>query len=252
MRSWVFIFLASAGVGLLMLSAACTCDPVYPHEVGENCSDQGDKSCDDTSSLDILVCVEHLRWELETACDDFGMSCDESDGDPICVDAPCSPEQTRCTTDYAQVIVCNDAGEWTHMSACEEGEVCVVEDEAARCAPPSCDEGQTRCTDDRTQVETCNADSQWILSATCVEGEVCEVVTLDARCVEALFSCTAETELNQRCDPEDPLWVQECRNLGTEGAPVYEWVDVTDCSTMSPDYICQQVGDNAPFCFPPA
>jgi hypothetical protein len=25
-----------------------------------------------------------------------------------------------------------------------------------------------------------------------------------------------------------------------------------DCSTMTPDYICQEEGDNLPFCFPPS
>lgn len=255
MRMFSMMLFGTASIAMVVLWTGCSCDPVYPPEAGDDCSVEGDRTCDldreSDLSLNLLICAETFEWVVETRCDDFGMVCREPDDEPMCVERTCIMGQTRCTPDYRQIIICNAAGEWVPSETCGEERVCVVDDGAAACVGDTCEEGSTRCSADAKQVETCDAEGEWVATEVCRAGEVCELRIAVATCVEAEITCSAATELDQRCNPDDPVWIQECRDVATAGEPIYEWEDIVDCSTMTPDYICQEEGDNLPFCFPP-
>ncbi len=246
--------LALMGAAMVLLWTGCTCDPVYPPEAGDTCDSIGDKDCDldrDTSeSLNVLVCVDTLEWQVESACDDFGMVCSHVDGEPICVGRPCEEGQTRCTTDYGRVTLCDEYGNWEPDEVCGDARVCVVRDDAASCVGASCAVGESRCAAEGEAIETCDDEGDWVVTEVCPPDRVCELGTFVPTCVEGP-TCSAQNELEQRCNPEDVVWIQECQNMGSGSDPVFDWVNMLDCSTLTPDYICQQEGDEAPFCLPP-
>lgn len=254
MRLGIYLLLACAAAGVLLVWTGCTCDPVYPPEAGDRCDSVGDKDCDldreTDESTNVLICVDTFRWAVESPCDDFGMACTQIDGEPVCVARPCVSGETRCTTDYTGVRTCNEYATWNAAEACNDGRVCAVRDGSASCTAPSCREGESRCSAEGESIETCDESGNWLVAEDCPLDWSCETGELVPICVEGP-TCSEQNELEQRCNPRDPVWVQECLDTGIAGDPVYGWVDTLDCSTITPDYVCQQEGDGTPFCFPP-
>lgn len=247
------VLVACGSVAMIVFWASCTCDPVYPPEAGAECDVIGERTCDigaaSSRPLNVLVCVDSFRWQVETACDDFGTFCSERDEGPVCVERPCSLDEMRCTTDYTQVAICDEDGEWQPGELCDDGRICKVEDDTASCVKTSCAEGESRCSTDGKAIETCNEAGDWLVTEVCLVGEVCEVGTFVPICVSGPM-CSEQNELEQRCSPDDSVWIQECQSIGAGGTPAYDWVDTLDCSTLTPDYICQQDPGQDPFCFP--
>jgi hypothetical protein len=242
-----------AGAAMVLLWTGCTCEPIYPPEAGGSCEEVGEKECgydvDASESQVLLVCVDTLRWAVESACDDFGMLCNQIDGEPLCVTRSCEEGETRCTTDYSELIVCDEYGNWEAGEACGEGRQCAVRENAASCVDASCTEGETRCAEEGEAIETCDDAGGWVVTEVCPTDQVCELGTFVPTCVEGP-TCSEENELEQRCNPEDVVWIQECQSTAGGADPMYDWVNTLDCSTLTPDYICQQEGDEAPFCLP--
>ena len=252
MQALRYSVILCASTAAVLLWASCTCDPIYPPEAGDSCDVVGETVCsfrgDADRSPDLLVCVDRRTWQVDTACDDFGMYCSEGEDGPVCTEQPCSPEQTRCTTDYGQVTFCNAEREWEPGELCDKGRICKVEDDMASCVEElSCAEGAQRCSADAKAIETCNATGDWAVTKLCSPGEICELGTFVPICVAGPL-CSAANELDQRCSPDEPVWIQECQSTGT--SPPYDWVNSLDCSTLTPDYVCQQDPGEVPFCFP--
>ena len=246
------LLLGLVGATAVALWTGCSCDPIYPPQAGDACDEVGARECDfdvDTSeSSNLLVCVDSLRWELESACDDFGMDCTHIDGEPLCVERPCDEGETRCTTDYTQVIVCDEYSNWDAQEACGEEAQCVVRSGAASCMVVSCTEGESQCAAEGEAIESCDDTGNWVVTEVCPPDQICQPGSFVPTCVEGP-TCSEQNELDQRCNPEDVVWVQECQNTGA-GDPLYDWVNTLDCSTLTPDYICQQEGDEVPICLP--
>ncbi len=242
---------------------------VDEYRIAENCNADGaweSETCVVGTECTLLqgddaICVSISCSEGDTRCVDSGtkvqtcqggdwvtvtceqeQECREVDNIAQCVDVPCTEGETRCADN--EVETCQ-GGDWNVTATCDQDQLCNDLGETAQCVDAACTEGETGCADN--EVETCNALGLWTVTETCVQG--CEVVNDEARCTVDETQCTANNLFDQRCDPFNEIWIQECRNTGTEQAPVYEWVDSQNCSLQSPDYICIQEMGTFPYCF---
>lgn len=206
------------------------------------CEPEGSSRCFDKYL--VQVCDADGAWTDSETCDE-GTECALQDQVAVCALAgPCTDGTTRCSSDRSEVETCQ-SGDWNVTATCEQDQLCNDLGETAQCVDAACTEGETRCADN--EVETCNALGLWTMTDTCVQG--CEVVNDEARCIVDETQCTANNLFDQRCNPSNEVWIQECQNTGTEQAPVYEWVDSQNCSLQSPDYICIQEMGTFPYCF---
>lgn len=234
MRLPGFALVLSIGFLALLIVGACAavegtaCPP----------TDFGELSCD--GPLIVICDAETAKWKEVEDCEKVGLTCTKVRGEsrPICEGPPCSGGEgaRRCSSDYRDVLVCNSPGDyWFPGIACDVGETCEAQDDSASCVPGICPGGATRCSANNSQVETCSGN-QWTASA-CSQDQVCRVVGDTAQCVAAVDDCTTDLDA-LRCKPDDDVWIQECRNVGTMETPKMEWRDYIDCSEGSADEIC--------------
>ena len=220
--------------------------------VNDDCDTQQEDFCFSLNSTDcdgtvLQECLGPAGCPVWTSvdCADSDLVCTVETRPASCViPGACLDGATRCSSDRSEVETCQ-GGDWTVTTTCQQDQLCNDLGETAQCIDAACNEGETRCADN--EVETCNAVGLWTVTETCVQG--CEVVNDEARCMVDGASCTASNLFDQRCNPSNEIWIQECRNTGTEQAPVYEWVDSQNCSLQSPDYICVQEMGTFPYCF---
>ena len=215
-------------------------------ECVEPCSN-GDTRCSDDRS-EVETCGDWNDWTPTGTCDE-GQVCQVEEETAQCVEEPCAEGQTRCAESEAKVETCSDDGYWEDTVICDPGQGCNPFGEEATCVDLPCTEGETRCAEGDAEIETCGALGIWSATATCDPDEVCVVQDENAQCVAGEILCTSDTLFAQRCEPDGNVWIQECRNTGTEQSPTYEWVDVQDCSAQSPDYVCIQEPGTFPYCF---
>lgn len=198
--------------------------------------------------VDLTSGDRDFTWNTHDICEADEI-CVETTGVPESARCACERTATRCSEDATQVEVCNDQEEWEELRTCEEGTMCEVAGEVADCFGP-CEDGATRCSADSSQVQTCT-DNAWSATTTCDENEneVCRVVGDTAQCVAADDDCTTDLDA-LRCNPDDDVWIQECRNVGTMETPKMEWRDYIDCSEGSADEICIEDPDvgTSPMC----
>jgi len=225
--------------------------------VNDDCDTQQEDFCFQLNNTDcdgtvLQECLGPAGCPVWTSvdCADSGQVCTVETRPASCViPGACIDGTTRCSSDRSEVETCQ-GGDWNVTATCEQDQLCNDLGETAQCVDAACTEGETRCADNN--VETCSALGLWTVTATCNPGQACQVVNDEAQCVSDDDSCTADKLFEQRCSPDDEVWVQECRNTGTQEAPVYTWVNVQDCRTLTPDYVCQQVAPGTtPYCFAP-
>ena len=245
MKSLSFVLASSASALLLLLITGCeiTSGLNAPCENRE----PGELKCSSVGGGEILVCSNDKVWVTHQDCSADDKSCVIADSSYQC---RCATGETRCVASDTAVEVCNDGGDWEASETCEEGEICELRNGVAACGPETCTPGETRCSADNRQVEICS-DDEWKPSLTCEQDQICVLEGSTATCIVDEEPCGAGNLFAQRCSPDDELWIQECRNTGTEQAPVYEWVDSQDCSLQTPDYVCIQEMGTLPYCFAP-
>jgi len=224
---------------------------------GDTCYPVGRLACGQHGQL--LVCGEDGLWEPDRGptgigtdtCNEGDYCIDDGHQYATCVDDNCDVEHE----DFCLVLLYSTSCDgfvvqecrnlegmncpfWTDIEDCAaSGMVCSIEGGSAACVPPGpCTNGATRCTADNSQVETCS-DNQWTVTATCATGQACSVVGETAQCVATEDDCTTDLDA-LRCNPDDDVWIQECRNVGTMETPKMEWRDYIDCSEGSADEIC--------------
>ena len=164
-------------------------------------------------------------------------NCD--DGNPCTLDS-CGK---RCLSPfgcYEWVFECKYSSV-TDGTPCGSGNVCVdggcgenlcegVDcDDGNPCTHNYCDYEDRECDSDPSNGALCEADG---LSGICM-WDVCEVGD----------PCTADDLFEERCNPVEGVWIQECLKAGTAEEHVYQWVNVWQC-----DLVCHQDPGGTPYC----
>lgn len=173
------------------------------------CSPPGSFRC---SGMLLEQCAsDSTGFDTIEDCGALGLVCDSTLG---ACGGPCTPGSYRCNS--AMLEVCDASEMWVMSLECATPALCVATQDLggawrAECLTPACEPEEIRCNpDDGRLLEQCNADrTGFDLLDTCASPELCRAN--DGRCDPPQCMPGEGGTLPLRCDPINPLAVQQCR-----------------------------------------
>lgn len=173
--------------------AYCISDP-EPYCEPRACAPSATRCTDDL--LTVERCDERgIAWAFDTQCTDEEL-CNSGE----CIDRACEADTQDCNG--VQVYTtCNDTGDDSTTSLCDEGTYCLDGGDTVSCEPQTCTPGQRRCLGSAEAVEVCDEfGAGFTEGADCGDNQFCTGGICSAQvCIPGSLFCVGDFSV-ANCD----------------------------------------------------
>ncbi len=194
------VLVRCAANGAFITVSACVNSNAYCTEEGEPhcepraCEPNATRCTDDL--LTVELCDDRgTGWAFDSQCNEDQL-CNSGE----CIDRACQAGTQDCNG--VQVYTtCNETGDDSTTSLCEEGTYCLDGGDTISCEPQTCTPGARRCIDETEMVEVCDEfGAGFVEGASCEDSQFCTGGICSAQvCIPSTLFCVGDFSI-ATCD----------------------------------------------------